>query len=148
MKCVLGLHGWDGCQCSRCGKTRDEDHKWSACKCTAYGGSRNERHDWDDELKCRVCGKCAPDWIHALARALIGLPISGDPEGQPPSVAQNPLRTALFLTVKHVERFYPNLGASPETFTTTRELKSKHGVHLCNAGSELTRSEERRVGKE
>lgn len=25
-KCIIGIHTWDGCKCSKCGKTRDEQH--------------------------------------------------------------------------------------------------------------------------
>ena len=26
LKCIFGLHDWDGCTCSKCGKQRDEGH--------------------------------------------------------------------------------------------------------------------------
>ena len=36
MACLFG-HKWDGCRCTKCGKTRDEGHAWDGCVCTACG---------------------------------------------------------------------------------------------------------------
>ena len=52
MACIFG-HKWDGCKCSKCGKTRDELHNWQGCKCSRCGKTRNEEHQWQ-----RVSGKC------------------------------------------------------------------------------------------
>ena len=60
LKCALGLHEWSGCQCSKCGKTRDEGHDWRKdCeKCSKCGKTRDEGHDWiKDCEKCSKCGK-------------------------------------------------------------------------------------------
>jgi hypothetical protein len=31
--CVIGFHSWNGCQCRRCGKKRDQDHDWGDLMC-------------------------------------------------------------------------------------------------------------------
>jgi len=35
--CRLGLHAWDGCQCTRCGAQRDEGHVWEVTRCVKCG---------------------------------------------------------------------------------------------------------------
>lgn len=75
MACLFG-HKWDGCRCTKCGKTRDEDHQWDLCKgkckicgktrqpehdwngclCSRCGATRDEGHDWDGFV-CKRCGK-------------------------------------------------------------------------------------------
>ena len=52
MACLFG-HKWNGCKCSKCGKTRDEQHSWKGCKCEACGKTQN--HNWDG-CKCVNCG--------------------------------------------------------------------------------------------
>ena len=56
MACLFG-HKWNGCKCSKCGKTRDEHHKWDLCKgkCSICGKTQNEQHDWNG-CKCSRCG--------------------------------------------------------------------------------------------
>jgi hypothetical protein len=39
-KCIIGLHSWNGCKCTECGKIRDQQHNWL---------KENE--------KCSICGK-------------------------------------------------------------------------------------------
>ncbi len=60
-KCKFGLHSWDGCKCSECGKVRDAEHEVSAdCgKCSRCGQVFDEEeHDWSHDCeKCSVCGK-------------------------------------------------------------------------------------------
>ena len=58
-KCSLGMHDWDGCKCSSCGKIRDKGHDWDGCKCVSCGKTRDEKHDWskNDCSKCSKCGK-------------------------------------------------------------------------------------------
>ena len=46
MACLFG-HKWDGCKCTKCGKTRDEGHDWDGCKCTKCGKTRDEGHKWE-----------------------------------------------------------------------------------------------------
>jgi hypothetical protein len=55
-KCKIGLHSWNGCKCSECGKIRDEQHDWSKdCKCNLCG---QVQHRWDKESEpCMRCGK-------------------------------------------------------------------------------------------
>jgi len=36
MACLFG-HKWDGCKCTKCGKTRDEEHNWKDRSCTVCG---------------------------------------------------------------------------------------------------------------
>jgi len=77
LKCLVGIHEWVGCKCSRCGRTRDEGHdwskdcekctrcgadrasthKWEGCKCAQCGQTRDEGHDWSKD--CEKCAKCA-----------------------------------------------------------------------------------------
>jgi len=54
-KCKIGIHSWNGCTCTECGKIRDEQHDWKGCECSKCGKTRNEQHDW----KGCVCSKCA-----------------------------------------------------------------------------------------
>ena len=64
-KCNIGLHTWDGCQCSVCGKTRDTGHDFSedCCKCSRCGKEFDEDlHDWSQDCeKCAKCGKTRED---------------------------------------------------------------------------------------
>lgn len=57
LKCLFG-HEWNGCICSRCGKTRDENHDWDGCVCRRCGKKKDENdlcHDWDG-CTCKKCG--------------------------------------------------------------------------------------------
>ena len=54
--CSFGLHAWGGCECSRCGKTRDQEHAWNGCKCKRCGKTRDTEHDWTSN--CRICSRC------------------------------------------------------------------------------------------
>ena len=59
-KCKLGIHSWNGCKCSECGKTREEQHDWSNdCeKCSICGKTKENQHDWSKDCeKCSKCGK-------------------------------------------------------------------------------------------
>jgi uncharacterized protein (TIGR02145 family) len=60
LKCKVGVHNWDGCQCTLCGKIRDDHHDWSGdCeKCSRCGKVAENRHDWlKDCDHCHKCGK-------------------------------------------------------------------------------------------
>jgi len=63
MACLLG-HKWDGCKCSKCGKTRDKLHDWDLCKgkCKRCGKIQPEQHDWQG-CKCSKCGKENHHWV-------------------------------------------------------------------------------------
>ena len=70
-KCKIGLHSWDGCKCTICGKTRDAEHDTSAdCgKCSRCGQVFDEdSHDWSKDCdKCARCGKTRENqhsWIN------------------------------------------------------------------------------------
>jgi len=60
-KCKIGLHSWDGCKCTECGKIRDEGHDVSAdCgKCARCGTIfSDDEHDWTKDCdRCSTCGK-------------------------------------------------------------------------------------------
>ncbi len=59
LKCSIGMHAWNGCKCSACGKTRDEQHDVTGgCgKCTRCG-QEVDNHDWSKNCeKCSKCGK-------------------------------------------------------------------------------------------
>jgi hypothetical protein len=45
-KCKIGLHSWNGCKCSICGKIRDKHHIWGEFKCTICGKKRFDDVDW------------------------------------------------------------------------------------------------------
>jgi uncharacterized protein (TIGR02145 family) len=64
-KCNIGLHAWDGCKCSDCGKIRDSEHDLAAdCgKCSRCGTSLgDDAHDWSQDCnKCYKCGKIRED---------------------------------------------------------------------------------------
>ncbi len=96
LKCLLGIHEWSSCKCSKCGKTRDESHDWAAdcekcakcsktrsgehiwsgCKCSKCAKTRNEGHDWGDRLgPCKSCGASNPE---RLLVDLIGNPNQDD----------------------------------------------------------------------
>jgi len=65
-KCKIGLHSWNGCKCSECGKIRDEQHDWSKdCeKCSKCGKTKEQQHKWKG-CKCSLCGKirdAGHDW--------------------------------------------------------------------------------------
>jgi hypothetical protein len=48
MLCSLSFHSWNGCICSKCGKTR---HEWQKCTCKLCG---KVNHEWDG---C-ICLRC------------------------------------------------------------------------------------------
>ena len=87
LKCLIGIHAWEGCKCPECGKTCDKNHNWNAdcekcskcgkardaahtwagCKCQECGKTRDKDHDWKADCeKCSKCGK-ARDVAHAWA---------------------------------------------------------------------------------
>lgn len=84
--CKLVGHKWQGCKCTKCSVTRDEEHsfetvlgkcqercsncgktqdishKWQGCKCTKCGATRDEAHSFKSvaencKKKCSICGK-------------------------------------------------------------------------------------------
>jgi hypothetical protein len=73
LKCLFGLHQWDGCRCGRCGKTRDKGpgfvgllaaplHDWTKnCeKCARCGKERGkDHHDWSKN--CQRCWRCGAE---------------------------------------------------------------------------------------
>lgn len=74
LKCLIGLHEWNGCKCSACGKARDaqhdwskdceecarcgkrSEHKWDGCTCTVCRKTRDEGHKWDG-CRCTTCSE-------------------------------------------------------------------------------------------
>jgi hypothetical protein len=64
VKCLFSFHGWEGCKCARCGRTRDGHHDWSKdCKkCSICGQRRDTNHDWNKDCeKCAVCDATRKD---------------------------------------------------------------------------------------
>jgi uncharacterized protein (TIGR02145 family) len=60
MKCKIGIHNWDGCQCTNCGKIRNEHHDLSKdCEtCAKCGTTIANHHDWSHDCeRCHKCGK-------------------------------------------------------------------------------------------
>ena len=94
MLCKLLGHHWKGCQCTRCGQTRNEGHQWVEaedkcehtcsicgltetvpcewfhCRCERCGAVRDEHHLWLKksacEQVCRICGmeRETHNWKH------------------------------------------------------------------------------------
>ncbi len=54
--CLIGVHSWNGCKCSACGKTRYEGHTWDGCICSTCGETRHTVNGGD---KCSACGAAA-----------------------------------------------------------------------------------------
>jgi hypothetical protein len=69
-------HTWDGCKCSACGETRDQDHYWDEdckeCKCTRCGKLLDHMHRWEAG-RCVVCGQTLEHAFFWTA-ALVGIP--------------------------------------------------------------------------
>ena len=67
MSCLL-RHKWDGCQCTRCGKTRKVkstyDHSWNGCVCEKCSIFRDSGHRYQCG-KCITCGKADETKGHA-----------------------------------------------------------------------------------
>ena len=62
--CKLGLHSWQNCECTQCGKIRYDRHVWQGCTCTQCGKTRDTEHLWKG-CKCTQCGKTR-DTGHSL----------------------------------------------------------------------------------
>jgi uncharacterized protein (TIGR02145 family) len=66
----VGIHSWDGCKCTICGKIRDEHHDLSLdCeKCAKCGKVQDaDQHNWSDDCeKCSACGKIREKHHHWL----------------------------------------------------------------------------------
>ena len=60
-KCKIGLHVWDKCTCSVCGKIRNAEHDLTAdcSKCSKCGSILSDYlHDWSEDCdRCAKCGK-------------------------------------------------------------------------------------------
>ena len=69
LKCILGVHNWDRCKCTKCRKTRDQDHDWSEdCeRCGRCGTTRQNAHQWDG-CKCKTCGSIRHNWTKNCER--------------------------------------------------------------------------------
>lgn len=70
MACFFG-HKWNGCTCSKCGQTRDQDHRWQPVsgkcieKCAICGSEKEIPHKFERletkcAEKCSVCGEERP----------------------------------------------------------------------------------------
>ena len=58
MACLFG-HKWNGCKCSKCGKTRDEGHIWNGCTCATCGKTQDNGHKYVKAAGCKaVCSIC------------------------------------------------------------------------------------------
>ena len=63
LRCMIGLHKWVGCKCTRCNTTRDEAHDWAEdCEeCSVCGTTRPQAHRWAEDCEeCSVCGTTRP----------------------------------------------------------------------------------------
>jgi ankyrin repeat protein len=67
-KCKIGLHSWNECKCSDCGKTRNNKHDYSKdCeKCSKCGNTRDNQHNWNND--CEKCSKCGKVRVNIDAR--------------------------------------------------------------------------------
>jgi hypothetical protein len=63
----LFSHKWEGCECVRCGKVRDNNHEWAGCKCKISGTTKNIKDDYYEWEGCK-CNKCGAvrDTYHRL----------------------------------------------------------------------------------
>jgi hypothetical protein len=105
MACLFG-HKWNGCKCTKCGKTRDEGHDWDGCKCKICGKTRDAgrsrkscqdrclrcgktqagQHTWDG-CKCKKCGKTRDeghDWDGNKCKICGKTKDTGSSKGFPP----------------------------------------------------------------
>jgi hypothetical protein len=80
LKCVLTFHKWDGCKCTRCGKTRNKDHSWDGSKCSRCGKASPEEEA--RFLKAIVEGNYAD--IEIRLKASPGLFLCCDVHGNTP----------------------------------------------------------------
>lgn len=57
LRCRIGFHKWDGCECELCGSMRNGGHSWNGCTCSKC---RKAKHDWivisSGEENCSTCG--------------------------------------------------------------------------------------------
>ena len=62
LSCKIGIHNWNGCKCSKCGKERDKEHDWNSnCeRCERCGRTRNGAHNLRN-CKCSKCGMIIHD---------------------------------------------------------------------------------------
>jgi hypothetical protein len=72
LKCILGIHQWEGCMCQGCRKTRDEGHDWKDCKCRKCGLVRHQLTEFECVTKCEKCTyreyKSPHHWENELCR--------------------------------------------------------------------------------
>jgi uncharacterized protein YerC len=54
--CKVGLHSWQNCECTQCGKIRYTEHVWQGCKCTQCGKTRDTGHTVAG-VNCSICGE-------------------------------------------------------------------------------------------
>lgn len=54
--CILGLHTWNGCTCTRCGNIRANHHSWDGCTCQICGKVRDTHHQRAG-CRCEICGQ-------------------------------------------------------------------------------------------
>lgn len=56
--CKIGLHPWNECKCTECGKIRNSHHDFSenCIRCSKCGKSSGNQHDFT--ANCEKCSKC------------------------------------------------------------------------------------------
>jgi ankyrin repeat protein len=75
ISCFLGIHYWDHCKCSKCGKTRDNNHDWSKnCEKCAKCGITGPNHHVRIGRRCSVCGADMQDILDASLHKAIKEP--------------------------------------------------------------------------
>ena len=72
--CMIGLHSWSFCKCTKCGQTRDEAHNWDGCK-------------------CRTCNKVLRDYVNELLKGNAAGLFGGSKAQSLPSRTQAPRET-------------------------------------------------------
>jgi hypothetical protein len=65
LKCKIGVHQFQGCKCSACGKTRDNEHNFIGCQCSVCGRIRDSGHTWEYGT-CTQCGTQRSPNTHVL----------------------------------------------------------------------------------
>jgi hypothetical protein len=59
--CLVRLHHWKDCTCTRCGEHRDNNHRWDGCKCAECGQFRDEGHRFL-RCYCQICKMESHEW--------------------------------------------------------------------------------------
>lgn len=134
MLSVRDAHTWDGCKCTTCQATRNEEHAWQGCVCELCGETRDEEHDWAGcgcrrcdkvaptghqlvQCRCTACGHTIHTWQDGICR------VCGVDRPKPPQVAageEAPPRVSASAGLVRCAKCGNNVSIEKEAFTCTR----------------------------